>query len=41
MVEGALLIMPSSPLGRIDQEHRLVYRVENDILTIIQCRYHY
>lgn len=26
---------------RIDQEHRLVYRVEGETLTIVQCRYHY
>jgi toxin YoeB len=26
---------------RIDQEHRLVYKVENDDLIIITCRYHY
>lgn len=26
---------------RIDREHRLVYRVDNDSLIIIQCRYHY
>jgi toxin YoeB len=26
---------------RIDGEHRLVYRVENDDLIIAQCRYHY
>jgi toxin YoeB len=26
---------------RIDQEHRLVYRVEGDTLFIAQCRYHY
>ena len=26
---------------RIDREHRLVYRVEGDILVIAQCRYHY
>ena len=26
---------------RIDREHRLVYRVEGDILLIAQCRYHY
>lgn len=26
---------------RIDREHRLVYRVEDDSLIIIQCRYHY
>jgi toxin YoeB len=26
---------------RIDAEHRLVYKVENDNLIIIQCRYHY
>ena len=26
---------------RIDREHRLVYRVENGNLVIIQCRYHY
>ena len=26
---------------RIDREHRLVYRVENGSLIIVQCRYHY
>ena len=26
---------------RIDQKHRLVYRVKGDILEITQCRYHY
>ncbi|RYB03475.1 Txe/YoeB family addiction module toxin [Lichenibacterium ramalinae] len=26
---------------RIDQEHRLVYRVEDDTLLVAQCRYHY
>lgn len=26
---------------RITQEHRLVYRVEEDVITIIQCRYHH
>jgi len=26
---------------RIDQEHRLVYRVQNDILQILACRTHY
>ena len=26
---------------RIDQEHRLVYEVENDILVIISCKGHY
>ncbi|CAN5717545.1 Txe/YoeB family addiction module toxin [soil metagenome] len=26
---------------RIDDEHRLVYRVEEDVLIILQCRYHY
>ena len=26
---------------RIDDEHRLVYRVEGDDLWINQCRYHY
>lgn len=26
---------------RINQEHRLVYRVEEDDLVILQCRYHY
>jgi toxin YoeB len=26
---------------RITGEHRLVYKVENDILYIAQCRYHY
>ncbi len=26
---------------RISGEHRLIYKVENDVLTIIQCRFHY
>ncbi|QRR03862.1 Txe/YoeB family addiction module toxin [Dyadobacter sandarakinus] len=26
---------------RIDQEHRLVYKIENDSLLIYACRYHY
>ena len=26
---------------RIDREHRLVYKIENDSLIIISCRYHY
>lgn len=26
---------------RIDDEHRLVYAVEDDCLLIAQCRYHY
>lgn len=26
---------------RIDQEHRLVYKVTNDAIHILQCRYHY
>ena len=26
---------------RIDTEHRLVYRVADGNLTILQCRYHY
>ncbi len=26
---------------RLDQEHRLVYRVVDDALLIAQCRYHY
>ena len=26
---------------RIDQEHRLVYRVTDTGLEIVQCRYHY
>lgn len=26
---------------RINQEHRLVYRVSDDELIIISCRYHY
>jgi toxin YoeB len=27
--------------GRITGEHRFVYKVENDVLYIAQCRYHY
>ena len=26
---------------RIDQTHRLVYRVEEDTIVILACRYHY
>ena len=26
---------------RINNEHRLVYKVEKDIIVILQCRYHY
>jgi toxin YoeB len=26
---------------RIDQEHRLVYSVEGDVITVVACRYHY
>jgi len=26
---------------RITQEHRLIYRCENDALIILQCRFHY
>ena len=26
---------------RIDQEHRLVYEVQDDAIVIVQCRYHY
>jgi toxin YoeB len=26
---------------RINEEHRLVYRVRDDVLEIVSCRYHY
>lgn len=26
---------------RIDAEHRLVYRIQDEMLVILQCRYHY
>lgn len=26
---------------RINQEHRLIYKVTNDVLFVAQCRYHY
>lgn len=26
---------------RLNLEHRLVYRVENDSIVLLQCRYHY
>jgi toxin YoeB len=26
---------------RIDLEHRLIYRIENDSVFILQCRFHY
>ncbi|AFD09093.1 Toxin YoeB [compost metagenome] len=26
---------------RINLEHRLVYRIDNDSIIVLQCRYHY
>ena len=26
---------------RIDREHRLVFQISNEIIIILQCRYHY
>jgi len=26
---------------RITDEHRLVYKVENDVLSIVSCKFHY
>ena len=26
---------------RIDREHRLVYKVASDTITVVACRYHY
>ena len=26
---------------RIDKEHRLIYKIESEILFIISCKYHY
>jgi len=26
---------------RIDQEHRLVYRIRGEVVEIVACRYHY
>jgi len=26
---------------RIDREHRLVYKISNETLIVVQCRYHY
>ncbi|OOQ58700.1 Txe/YoeB family addiction module toxin [Mucilaginibacter pedocola] len=26
---------------RINLEHRIVYKIENDSIVILQCRYHY
>ena len=26
---------------RITEEHRLVYAVEGDVITVVQCKYHY
>jgi toxin YoeB len=34
-------ILNGSWSRRIDQEHRLVYKVEDNNLIIIQCRFHY
>lgn len=33
--------MASCWARRINDEHRLVYKIQNDKLIIIQCRYHY
>lgn len=27
--------------SRINQEHRLVYKIENNTIYVAQCRYHY
>jgi toxin YoeB len=27
--------------GRIDEEHRLIYRVVDDEIQIVKCRFHY
>nr|NJM02463.1 Txe/YoeB family addiction module toxin [Desulfobacula sp.] len=26
---------------RVNKEHRLVYKIENETITVISCRYHY
>lgn len=26
---------------RIDREHRLVYKIDNSTVIVVQCRYHY
>jgi toxin YoeB len=26
---------------RIDREHRLVYKYQDEIITVLQCRFHY
>ena len=26
---------------RINREHRLVYKVENDVILVVSCRFHY
>jgi toxin YoeB len=26
---------------RIDREHRIVYKITNEAIVIVQCRYHY
>lgn len=26
---------------RINQEHRLIYQIKDDLIIIVQCRYHY
>jgi Txe/YoeB family toxin of toxin-antitoxin system len=42
---GKLEVLQNNLAGlrsrRIDDEHRLVYAVEPDEITIISCRYHY
>ena len=26
---------------RIDSEHRIIYKIDNQMIIVIQCRYHY
>lgn len=26
---------------RVDREHRIIYKYNNEVITIVQCRYHY
>jgi toxin YoeB len=26
---------------RVDREHRIIYKCTNEVVTIVQCRYHY
>jgi len=41
MPERLKFQLPGCWSRRVNTEHRLVYKVEKETITIISCRYHY